>query len=63
MTKLRTIAVVAAAMAALTACSADRAFDNTMGVAGFATKSVVKAGVGTAKLAGRGVNAAVGGDE
>lgn len=50
MSRLMISALFAAAMA-LSACSTNQVIDNTVGVAGFVTKTAVKGAVGAGKLA------------
>ncbi|CTQ48623.1 hypothetical protein [Jannaschia donghaensis] len=58
------IAFVAALIAGLSACSAERVVDRTVDTTLFAGKTVVKTGVGAGKLVVRGTGAAIGyGDE
>ncbi|WP_371156515.1 hypothetical protein [Jannaschia sp. 2305UL9-9] len=59
MTLKKTALLLTAAMITLSACSAERIVDNTVDTGLFATKTVVKTGVGAGKLVVRGVGAAV----
>ncbi|MHA6346916.1 hypothetical protein [Roseivivax sp. CAU 1761] len=49
----------ATAVVALTACTAEKAVDNTVDASLFATRTVVKGAVGAGKLVAKGTNAAV----
>ncbi|WP_179380218.1 hypothetical protein [Jannaschia marina] len=56
------IALAVALVAGVSACSAERVVDNTVDAGLFATKTVVKTGVGAGKLVVRGTHAALSDD-
>ena len=53
--KIITVVAMVGAMFALSACSSERVIDNTVGAAGYVTKTAAKGVVGAGKLTVKGV--------